>query len=116
VSVCVFILVGRIEHFVVLEGLETMADRQKVDNEVKRQLQESEAYIRRLKAKLVELSTQAGADVSSCLPVNDRTTLGYSCSSATCVYKLSGGECPLCVLNRTSINRSPMLIVVVCNT
>jgi len=86
VSVCVFILVGSIEHFVVLEGIETMTERQKVDNDLQRQLQESEVHIRHLKTKLVELSTQAGVDVGSCLPVNDRTTLGYSDTSATCVY------------------------------
>jgi hypothetical protein len=82
VSVCVSILVGSIEHFVVLEGVETMAERQKVDNDLQRQLQESEAHIRHLQTKLVELSTEAGADVGSCLPINDRTTLGYSDTSA----------------------------------
>jgi hypothetical protein len=46
-----------------------MAERQKADNDLQRQLQESEAYIRHLQTKLVELSTQAGTDVSACLPI-----------------------------------------------
>jgi hypothetical protein len=74
VSFCVSILVGSIEHFVVLKGVEAMAERQRVDNDLQRQLQESEAYIRHLQGKLVELSTQAGADAGSFLPINDSTT------------------------------------------
>ena len=84
-SVCVLIVVGSIEHFIVLKGVETMAERQRVENDVQRQLQESEAYIRHLKTKLVELSTQTGVDAGSCLPVNEHTTLGNSDTSATCV-------------------------------
>ena len=53
--------------FLVLEGVETMAERQKVENDLRRQLKQSEAYIRNLKAKVAELSNQAGVDVDSCL-------------------------------------------------
>ena len=63
-----------------------MVERQEVDNDLQRQLQESETYICDLQTKMVELSTQAGADVGSCLPVEGRTTSGYSDTSATCVY------------------------------
>jgi hypothetical protein len=69
VSVCVFILVGGLERFTVLVGVEAMAERQKLDNNVRQELKETEAYVHALKAKLAKCSTDT-------VPVNSYTMPG----------------------------------------
>ena len=52
-SVCVFILVRGIELFIVLEGVEAMAERQKVDKDLRRQLEEREAEVAFVRMKSI---------------------------------------------------------------
>ena len=54
--VCVFILVGGLERFTVLVGIEAMAERQKLDDDLRNQLKETEAYANYLKTELTDLS------------------------------------------------------------
>ena len=65
---CVLILVGGIERFVVLEGVESMAEQLKLDNDTRDRLKQAEAYIRFLSAKVDKFPT--GADTGSFLPNN----------------------------------------------
>ena len=48
-SVCVFILVRGIEYSIVLEGVEAIVERLKLDRDLKRQLEHSEAEVALLK-------------------------------------------------------------------
>jgi hypothetical protein len=58
VSVCVFIPVGGIERFIVLDAVEVIVERQKVDNDLRQRLQGSESRVRQLKASLACHSTE----------------------------------------------------------
>ena len=76
-SVCAFILAGGLERFLVLVGVEAITERQKVDNGLRRELEETEAYVHSLKAKLAKCSrTDTG-------PVNAHTAPGDSDTGAT---------------------------------
>jgi hypothetical protein len=81
VSVCRFILIRVIEHFVVLVGLEAMAEQQKLDSDLRRQLEEANAYVRLLKTDLAEISTEE--DTGSFIPINAHTTWSNSDTGAT---------------------------------
>jgi hypothetical protein len=78
VSVYAFILVGGLERFIVLVGVEAITERQKVDNDLRHELEETEAYVHSLKAKLAKCSTGTDTD-----PVNAHTTPGDSDTGAT---------------------------------
>ena len=54
-SVCVFILVGGIEVFIVLEGVEEMAERQKIDRDLRCQLEQREAELALVRQKSLNL-------------------------------------------------------------
>jgi hypothetical protein len=54
VSVCGFILIGGIERFVVLVGVEEMAE---LDDDLRQQLKDAEADIHNLKAQLAKVPT-----------------------------------------------------------
>jgi hypothetical protein len=54
VSDCTFILDGGIERFIVLVGVEEMAE---LEDDLRHQLKEAEADIRNLKARLATVST-----------------------------------------------------------
>ena len=51
-SVCGFILIGGIERFIVLDGVEAMAE---TDDDLRQQLREAEVDIRDLKAAMAEV-------------------------------------------------------------
>ena len=55
-SVCVSIVVGGLERFTVLVGIEAMAEREKRDNDLRHRLKETEAYADYLKTELTNLS------------------------------------------------------------
>jgi hypothetical protein len=61
VSAFVFILVRAIEYFVVLEGIEAMAKRQKLDVDLRRQLEDREAQVAFLRLRSFQCSTETGA-------------------------------------------------------
>ena len=77
-SVHVFILVKGTERFIALEDVEAMAERQKLDRDLRRQLEEREAEVAFLRLKSFRLSTEAD-DGSGLLD----TTLGGPDSGAT---------------------------------
>jgi hypothetical protein len=87
VSICVFLLVGGIEHFVVLEGVEAMAERQKLDRDLRRQLEERESEVAFLRLKSFRRSTAADtvASTGSGLP---NMALGGLDSGATLPSRL----------------------------
>ena len=66
VSACVFILVGDIERFIVLDVVEGLVELQDLEDDLRRQLRETEACLRSLKADMVELSTGDGVDSHQC--------------------------------------------------
>jgi hypothetical protein len=80
VSVCEFILVGGIERFIVLVGLEAIVEQQMLDSDLRRQLEEANACVRLLKTDLAEMSTE---ETGSFLPINTHTTLSDSDTGAT---------------------------------
>lgn len=55
-SVCLFILVWGTEHFIVLEGVEAMAERRKLDRDLRRQLEEREAELDLLRLQIFPTS------------------------------------------------------------
>jgi hypothetical protein len=57
VSPCSFILVGGIERFIVLVGVEAMAERLKLDSDLRQRLEDTEAYLRILNTKMGKLPT-----------------------------------------------------------
>jgi hypothetical protein len=59
VSVCVFILVGGIKYFIVLNAVEGMVERQNLDSNLRRQLEDTEAYLHFLNARMGILPTGA---------------------------------------------------------
>ncbi len=71
-GVCVFILVGGIEHFTVLGGVEAMAERQKLDRDLRNRLEDSEAEVAFLK---LTCATQHSIkeDTGPSLPINPHT-------------------------------------------
>jgi hypothetical protein len=77
VSVCVFIFVGGIERFVVLDVVEAMVERLKLDSDLRQELNEAEVYIRSLKTMLADVSTEG--DI---FPINAHTMLGDSDTGA----------------------------------
>jgi hypothetical protein len=79
VSVYVFILVRGTEHYIVLEGVETMVEQKKLDRDLRRQLEEREAEVAFLKTKSFHCSTEA--DTGSGLPIY--TELGGPDTGAT---------------------------------
>ena len=81
VSVCVFIFVGRIEHFIVLEGVEAMAERQRVDRDLRRLLEEREAEIVNMRVMYIQRSPEAVT--GSNLPINTYAALGGPDTGAT---------------------------------
>ena len=62
-SVRVFILVGGIECFIVLVGVEGVVERQKLDNDLRHRLKRSETNVRSLKARLAKVLPGADIDV-----------------------------------------------------
>ena len=60
----VFILVGGIELFIVLAGIEEMAEQLRLDNELKRRLELTEAYANLLKTETAT-NLLTGADIGS---------------------------------------------------
>lgn len=66
-GVCVFILVGGTERFIVLIGVEAMAERLKLDSDLRRRFEETETYAHLLNTEMMTglsgLSTRA--DISS---------------------------------------------------
>jgi hypothetical protein len=66
VSVRVFILVGGIEHFIVLIGVEAMAERLRVDSDMQRRVEETEAYAYFMNMEMTDLSgLSTRADITS---------------------------------------------------
>lgn len=80
-SVCVSIVLGGFEHFIVLKGVEAMAERQKLDRDLRRRVEEREAEIALLRLKSFQGSTEV--DTGSCPPINTYTALGGSDTGAT---------------------------------
>lgn len=76
-----FILVGGIELLIVLEGVEAMAERQKLDRDLRGQLEEREAEVAFLRRKSFRGSTEA--DTGSDLPINIHTAVGGPETGAT---------------------------------
>jgi hypothetical protein len=72
VSDCVFILVGGIKRFIVLDAVERMVEREKLDRNLRQDYNEAEDYIRSLTAMLADLSNGANS-----------STLGDSDTGAT---------------------------------
>ena len=56
VSICVFIFVGGLERFIVLGGVEAMAERQRLDNDLRQRPRDTEAYANYLRRELTNLS------------------------------------------------------------
>ncbi len=73
-SAFVFILVRAIEYFVVLEGIEAMAERQKLDVDLQRRLEDREAQIAFLRLRSFQCSTETGT--GSGFPIDIYTALG----------------------------------------
>ena len=91
VSACVPILVGGIEHFIVLEGVEAMAEQQKVDRDLRRQLQDNESEMAFMK---LTCATQHSVkeDASPGLLINPHTALGGPNTFPTWIH----GSCLNC--------------------
>lgn len=84
-SVCVFILIRGIEHFTVLHGVEAMAERQKLDRDLQRRLEDSEAEVAILK---LTCATQHlfKEDTGPTLPINPHAVLGGPNAVTTSVH------------------------------
>ena len=92
-SVCVFILVGGIEHFIVLEGVEAMAERQKLDRDLQRRLEDSEAEVAVLKftcATQRSIIINNKEDTGPGLPIHPHMALDGPNTVATWLH----GACP----------------------
>jgi hypothetical protein len=87
----VFILVRGTEHFIVLEGVEAMVERQKLDRDLRHRLQDSEAEVAFLK---LTCATQHSIkeETGPSLPINPHTALDGPNPIATWVH----GFCPNC--------------------
>jgi hypothetical protein len=68
-----FILVGSIECFIVVDAIEVIVEQRKVDSDLRKRLQGSEANVRHLKSRLAHYSTE---EVT--IPVDAQTMLGDS--------------------------------------
>lgn len=67
--------------FIVLEGVEAMAERQKLDRDLRHQLEEREAELALVRLKSFKRPT--GADTGIGLPINIHTALGGPDTGAT---------------------------------
>ena len=59
-------LVGDTERLIVLDVVEGLVERQDLEDDLRRQLRETEACLRSLKADMVGLSTGDGVDSYQC--------------------------------------------------
>ncbi len=91
-SVCVFIIVGGIERFIVRVRVEALVEREKMVGDLLNQFEESEAVIAALRGKL----TRARAPrARSHLAINANTAPSgsYRCDlAATVIIRRAGGE------------------------
>jgi hypothetical protein len=65
-----------LSRFIVLDVVEGLVERQDLEDDLRRQLRETEACLRSLKADMAKLST--GDDADSFLPINAHAMLGDS--------------------------------------
>ncbi len=73
ILICIH-LVGSTERFIVLDAIEILVERRKLDNDLRRQYQESEARVALLEIKLAQRSNES--DTGSGLPINTHIALG----------------------------------------
>ena len=70
-SVCGFIFIGGIQRFVVLVGVEAMAE---TDDDLRRQLREAEIEIRDLKTAMAEVLTGGHCSINAHTALGDSDT------------------------------------------